>query len=207
MLVHKPPSFLSLLINHYIWKHHVDSITKKANSTRAFLQRNIHQCPRKTKELCYTTLVRPIVEYAGIIWDPSRLNTSISWRWCSDVMHVLCLEITEQPSSVSAMINQLQWPTLQERRAQAKATMMYRIVYNLVDIPHTFLTPTVALRGHSSRYIVPFTRTGVYRQSFFPDSIRIWNRPSSRPCQLCILTSFKQGVQSVQLRLSQPSCF
>ena len=34
-------------------------------------------------------------------------------------------------SSVSAMINQLQWPTLQERRAQAKATMMYRIVYNL----------------------------------------------------------------------------
>ena len=34
-------------------------------------------------------------------------------------------------SSVSSMLQQLQWPTLQERRAQAKATMMYRIVCQL----------------------------------------------------------------------------
>ena len=32
-------------------------------------------------------------------------------------------------SSVSPMLQQFQWPTLQERRAQAKICMMYRIVY------------------------------------------------------------------------------
>ena len=36
----------------------------------AFLQRNIHQCPRETKVLCYKTLLRPVIEYASIIWDP-----------------------------------------------------------------------------------------------------------------------------------------
>ena len=101
-------------------------------------------------------------------------------------------------SSVSAMINQLQWPTLQDWRAQAKATMN-RIVYNLVDIPHTFLTPIVVLRGYSSRYVAPFTRTGVYRQTFFPDSIRIWNGLPQDLVNCAFLTSFKQGVQSVQL--------
>ena len=52
------------------WNTHIQQIEKKANATRAFLQRNIYLCPRKTKELCYTTPIRPIIEYGSIIWDP-----------------------------------------------------------------------------------------------------------------------------------------
>ena len=44
-------------------------------------------------------------------------------------------------SSVSTMLNQLQWATLQERRAQAKACMMYRVVNQLIDIPSPILVP------------------------------------------------------------------
>ena len=182
------------------WNHHINSVTNKANSTRAFLQRNIYQCPRKTKELCYKTLVRPIVEYSSIIWDPLTATyihklEMVQRRYARFV----CGEY-RTTSSVTAMINQLQWPTLQERRAQAKATMMYRIVNNIVDVPHTFLTPTVALRGHSSRFHIPFARIGVYRQSFFPDSIRIWNELPQALINCTSLESFKHGVQSVQLR-------
>ncbi len=43
------------------------ALEKKANATRALLQRNIYISPRKTKEMCYTTLVRPITEYGSII--------------------------------------------------------------------------------------------------------------------------------------------
>ena len=45
-------------------------------------------------------------------------------------------------SSVSTMLNQLQWTTLQERRAQAKACMMYPVVNQLIDIPSQILVPT-----------------------------------------------------------------
>jgi hypothetical protein len=38
-------------------------------------------------------------------------------------------------SGVSTMLNQLQWTTIKERRAQAKAYMMYRVVNQLIDIP------------------------------------------------------------------------
>ena len=34
---------------------HVDAIEKKANSTRAFLARNIHRCCRKVKQMAYAT--------------------------------------------------------------------------------------------------------------------------------------------------------
>ena len=40
------------------WNYHIDQVTKKANSTPAFLQRNIRSWPRKVKVLCYLTLLR-----------------------------------------------------------------------------------------------------------------------------------------------------
>ena len=146
------------------WNHHINSISNKANSTGAFFQRNIYKCPRKTKELCYMTLVRPIVEYSSIIWDPL---TSSNIRKLEIVQRRYARFVFgdyRTTGSVTEMVNQLQWTTLQERRAQAKAVMMFRIVNNLVDVPHTYLTPTVALRGHLMKYLVPYTRTSVYRQ-------------------------------------------
>ena len=38
-------------------------------------------------------------------------------------------------SSVKTMLNQLQWPTLQDRRKQAKIVMMYRYLNGQSDIP------------------------------------------------------------------------
>ena len=46
------------------WDIHIDKITKKANSTLAFLGRNVNRCPTTSKAKCYTTLVRPTPEYA-----------------------------------------------------------------------------------------------------------------------------------------------
>ena len=62
--------YLGVNIHHNLsWNHHIQKVTSKANSTHAFLQRNIHQCPRETKVLCYKTLLQPVIEYASIIWD------------------------------------------------------------------------------------------------------------------------------------------
>ena len=45
------------------WNTHINKTAQRANTTSAFLHRNIRTCPRKTKHLAYTTLVRPILEY------------------------------------------------------------------------------------------------------------------------------------------------
>jgi hypothetical protein len=44
------------------------------------------------------------------------------------------------------MLQTLQWPTLAERRARIKATMMYRIVNGLVAIPPTELHASTTTR-------------------------------------------------------------
>ena len=43
------------------WNHHIDAITKKANSTIGFLRRNIGTCPVKVKKSAYVTFIQPTV--------------------------------------------------------------------------------------------------------------------------------------------------
>ena len=43
----------------------------------------------------------------------------------------------ERTSSVTSVLTDLHWNTLQERRMQVKSAMLYRIVHNLGAIPAT----------------------------------------------------------------------
>ena len=121
------------------------------------------------------TLVRPIMEYASVVWDPfteeNIRKLEMVQRRAARMVYANC----RLTSSVTIMLQQLQWSTLQERRAQAKVIMVYRIVYSLVDIQADQLIPTISVRGHNMRLMVPFARTLIYQRSFFQDTIRLWN--------------------------------
>jgi hypothetical protein len=72
----QPDTWRSTKYNILKWNHHINQITKKANSTPVFLWRNSHQCPQETKAFCFKTLDRSLTEFASVIWDPHK--TSIS---------------------------------------------------------------------------------------------------------------------------------
>ena len=57
------------------WNTHINKTAPRANTTSAFLHRNIRTCPRKIKHLSYTTLVRPILEYASITSSGTHIQT------------------------------------------------------------------------------------------------------------------------------------
>ena len=58
------------LHKHCAWSKHINQTAKKANNTRAFLQRNLRRAPTSVKKRAYETLIRPILEYASAVWDP-----------------------------------------------------------------------------------------------------------------------------------------
>ena len=180
--------YLGVTLNNKLsWNPHINQITKKANNTRAFLQRNIHQCPSSTKALCYKTLVRPQLEYASTVWDPF---TSTNRDQIEMVQRRAARFVTgnyHRTSSVNAMLEKLKWETLEHRRKIAKVLMIYKIKRELVACTSNILVPatTTTLRGHDQKYLVPYTRTQVYMESFYPDAIRIWNNlpPEAVACK------------------------
>ena len=48
------------------WNDHNKATVKKANATKSFLHRNISSCPTSQTK----SLVRPVLEYASIVWAP-----------------------------------------------------------------------------------------------------------------------------------------
>ena len=107
----------------------------KTNSTLAFLSRNTSNCPRPVKSYCYETYVRPTLEYASTVWDPTTKHNinkmEMVQRRAARYIH----SDWRRHSSPTEMMHQLKRHNLQHRRHTARLTVMYKIQHNLVDIP------------------------------------------------------------------------
>ena len=110
------------------WDSDIDKIPKKANSTFAFLGRNVNRCPTTIKAQCSPTLVRPTLEYASSIWSPSKKDSINKVEAVQRRAAKIATGDYQHTSSVTAMLQQLQWQTLQSRRAYAQTVMVYRSV-------------------------------------------------------------------------------
>ena len=129
--------YLGLTIHKSLsWDTHIDKITKKANSTLAFLGRNIRRCPTSIKAQCYSTLVRPTctIEYASSVWSPAKKETINKLEAMQRRAARFATGDYQRTSSLTStsMLQQLQWQSLQTRRERTQVAMLYRKVYRLV---------------------------------------------------------------------------
>ena len=102
-------------------------------------------------------------------------------------------------SSVTTMLQNLNWPTLQYRRQRARLSLFYKSLNNLtaLEIP-PYYTPN----NHSSRlhhqlsYIHPYARTNTYMYSFFLRTIKEWNSLPTRVVTSTTLPAFQAQLDS-----------
>ena len=164
--------YLGVLISDTLsWNAHVDTVTKKADNTIAFLHRNLSNCPQHIKVTCYKTFVRPQLEYAATVWDPHTAINIAKLKGAQRRAARFTRNDYNYTSSVTEMMRVLEWESLQQRRQQAKSVMMSRIVNSLVDIPpRELLHPqgTAVTGCHQSRFMVPYSRTDTLSMAFFP---------------------------------------
>ncbi|XP_070206189.1 uncharacterized protein [Littorina saxatilis] len=126
------------------WIPHISSITKKANCTLGFLRRNLQRCPPRCRQQAYLSLVRPLLEYGAVVWDP-YLKKDID---CIERVQRKALRFitgdfrSSTPGSVTRLLEKTGLQPLQQRRQQLRLTFFYRVVEGLVPaLPsHQFLT-------------------------------------------------------------------
>ena len=83
----------------------------------------------------------------------------------------------QQPASVTEMLSELNWRTLEQRRVDARLTK-YRITNNLVEVNpgDNLRSPTRRSRHvHDHSFIPISTSTTSHRLSFYPRAIVQWN--------------------------------
>ena len=112
------------------WKTHITNITKRANSTLGFLRRNLRYCPQSCRKTAYEALIRSKLEYGSVVWDPYQQGEIDKLE---RVQRTAARFITRdyksrQDGCVSAMLEDLKLPTLQERRRHQRLTFLYKVV-------------------------------------------------------------------------------
>ena len=119
------------------------------------------------------------MEYAATVWDPLTQANIDSMEAIQRRAARFVLRRYRNTSSVSNMIDELRWPSLQDRRQAARLTMLYKIRHKLVCTNNftVKLQPAVARqrRGHTYQYVQPRCRTQYQQQSFLPRTIQDWN--------------------------------
>ena len=125
------------------WTSHVNNICAKANKTIGFLKRNINISNKSIKEKAYKSLVRPTVEYASAAWNPHQKGDIQKLEMIQRRAARFVQNRYHNTSSVSDMIDQLEWPTLEERRRTASLSVMYKLMNNkLKELPGCLFTRT-----------------------------------------------------------------
>jgi hypothetical protein len=80
-------------------------------------------------------LVRPLVEYASPVWDPYHQTEIDRIEMVQRRAARYVTSSHNNRSSVNQMLEHLEWKSLEQRRKDARLTMMYKITNEKVAIP------------------------------------------------------------------------
>lgn len=160
------------------WGSHIDRVTQKANQTLGFVRRNLQVSSPAIKQRAYFGLIRPKVEYASTVWNPFQKKQINKIEMIQRRAARWTLSRYHNTSSVSDMVDQLGWRSLQDRRTDACLCMFYKMCHGLVTIgPQccTSLASRPSRYSHPLRYIPVVATREVFRYSFYPQTIFVWN--------------------------------
>ena len=182
------------------WNRHIDQTVKKANSMLGFLRRNLRISNEPTKTSAYRSMVRPLLEYCSTVWSP---YTKKDIKKIEMVQRRAARYVTNRyhnTSSVTSMLEHLEWETLEERRTKNQLFMFFKIIHGLVDIPaERYLTPasTRTRSNHSLKYRQIPTSSEYHKNSFFPNTVCLWNSLPATVAEAPGLVSFKRELSKV----------
>ena len=103
----------------------------------------------------------------------------------------------QRTCTVTQMIKDLNWRTLEQRRIDSRLTLMYKITYDLVAIPaEDYLIPNTrqSRHNHLRAYRQIPTLKDYYKYTFFPRTIVHWN---ALPFYISVLPTVAQFSHAV----------
>lgn len=194
--------YLGLTFSHNLsWQKHIDGIASKSNQMLGLINRNLRRSSQKIRQQAFFSLVRPRLEYCATVWNPSTKKSISKIEAVQRRAARFVLQQYRHSESVSAMIQQLQWSTLERRRHISCLSLLYKIQNGMVAItPDQLLTPmapSITRQYHPNKLKHIHTRTQLYQNSYFPQTVTAWNALPNNILASTSLGAFAGAVASI----------
>ena len=135
----------------------------------------------------YITLIRPILEYCAVIWDPSSPSLSHSLE---SVQHfAIKLASKFHPSLVASIHSDFKLSSLTTHRQHAKLIFLFKLFHNRSFFPLQIIQPCRPSSSypfcyfHPNNLICPHSKKSSFKKYFIPSTILLWNSLAPTPSE------------------------
>ena len=182
------------------WSFHIDQSIKRVNKKLGLLRRHSHTLNKKQRIDIYKTMIRPILEYGSTITDNCSVSDSLKLEKVQRTAALICTGAMRR-TETKLLFDFLGWEDLSDRGRIAKTVLFYKIVNNLTPV---YLTENLnynenvryQLRTTNSKQIKSYyCRLTIYKNSFFPQCIKIWNSLPENLIQSENIFTFKKRIK------------
>ena len=188
------------LSNDCNWHQQIAYVKEKAWCRINIMRKLKYKLDRKSLETIYIAFIRPLLEYADVIWD----NCS---QYEKDDLEKIQIEAARIATGATKLISlnnlykETCWDKLQKRRDDHKLTLFYKMHNNLTPYYISSLIPqqVEAISQYNLRNANDIrnirARTSLYYNSFLPSTLRQWNTLPPETRQSNSLNSFKHTLK------------
>ena len=183
------------------WHQHIDYIKRKAWTRLNIMRKLKFDLDRKSLETIYISFIRPILEYADMIWD----NCSQQEKQDLEKIQTESARVatgTTKLVSIQKLYEDVCWGRLETRRWKHKLVLFHKMYDNIT--PQYLSSLVSPLVQNVSRYNLRnadnlqsiHSRTTQYCNSFLPSVVRDWNSLPYADRNVDSTDSFKHRLKS-----------
>jgi len=159
------------------WDTQISTIVTRANRMLGLLRSTLTDAPSEIKKLAYTSLCRPLLEYASEVWDPYIKKHTHDLEMVQNRAVRFILNIKGRDTSITEAKDSIKLKTLATRRKENRLKTLLNILDNEVLHPSlsNVLTEMLSKSSMSTRNqsLNPvYCRTNIFLNSFLPGTAR-----------------------------------
>lgn len=184
------------------WDTHIANVTAAALRKLFYLKRRLRIAPAPAKLLAYTMFVRPVLEYANVVWFPYTLSgiskLEAVQRKAIRFVHNK-FKRTDSPTNLLASSG---IEKLATRAKEARLRFLYQLLHGhyKVDVSKYVTFSQSRPTRHKHKYSLQeySSNSDVFGKSFFPLTIREWNKLNANATNADTLSTFTAVLETMR---------
>ncbi len=185
--------------NNGKWHTHIHNIMVSSSRVLGIMKKLKFQLCRQSLNQIYVSYMRPILEYASVVWDNCAEYEKEQLEKIQNEAARIVTGLTRSVSLVN-LRQEIGWQLLSDRRHLQKLSVMYKADNNQLPSYLTNLIPPQVNTGthynlrNQNDIITPATRIEIFKSSFVPSTVQLWNGLDPALRNLDSLSQFKTAV-------------
>ena len=167
-----------IMASDLTWTKHVAETVHKANKVLGLLIRTVGSENKDIFSILYKSLVRPILEYASLVWSPYLAKDVHKIEKVQRRASRIALGQRRQEMAYEGGCKILKWNSLERRRNFLSLVECYKIVFNLNGLnfsDYFEVCSTKTRSNHQYKIHTKLAKIKCYKYSFFVKIIKFWN--------------------------------